>query len=260
MAEKKVWISAVEVPEKNIRHLMGRLKRYGIQAGGHLWVDDLAKYAWKAAEEPLGDAATSAWVIAASAAALARPETHYGLSLLAVRLQARRGSGFPIFILALPDGTPAAGRLGTPLAGASIFPLDAPGVEAKLLARIHAAVKPAPVEYHLDVYGHEQAGQWFEASPASGAWPGVILGAAGAVIDMHAVGPRGKLPQKAVLEHPLKGLRLNSVNREFQAWAAMNTLSPAESYFVRIQGRPEALVFGPYAAGEQAELFVVRLC
>ena len=199
-------------------------------------------------------------MIAASAAALTAPETHYGVSLLALRVQACRGFGFPICILTWPGDTLAAAQLSTPLAGAAIVPLEAPGDGSQARGadpRIFAAAGGR--EYHLDVYGHEQAGQWFEVSPASGTWQGVILGAAGADIDMHAVGARGELPRKAVLEHPLKGIGLRLGDKEFKAWAAMNALSAAESYFVRVQGRPEALVFGPYSAAEQAELFVVRL-
>jgi hypothetical protein len=259
MSEKKVWISAIDASEPQIRHLAERLKTYGVRAEGHTWVDDPDRYAWKAPLAPLASPAVSAWAVVGSAERLSAPQTRYGLSLLAVGLQSRRGPGFPIAVLILPGTDPAAWQPTTPLSGAAVLPFEGPGVEAKLVARLHAAPKPAAAEYHLDVHVHEQAGQWFEISPAAGVWPGVIAGTAGAGIDMHAVGARGELPRKSVLDHPLKGIELRLGEMAFQAWAAKNTLSPADSYFIRVNGRPKALVFGPYPESEEPELYVVRL-
>jgi hypothetical protein len=47
--------------------------------------------------------------------------------------------------------------------------------------------------------------------------------------------------------------------KEYSAWAAQNELTPETSYFVKIQGTPESLLFGPYSTQEEAELYVLKI-
>jgi hypothetical protein len=67
------------------------------------------------------------------------------------------------------------------------------------------------------------------------------------------------LPQKAVLEYPQQGLKLNAGEKDYTAWAVRNRLDSGSSYYVRVQGEPEAILFGPPDDGEDADVFVVRL-
>jgi len=57
----------------------------------------------------------------------------------------------------------------------------------------------------------------------------------------------------------LKGLKLSLGEKEYSAWAAQNELTPETSYFVKIQGAPESLLFGPYSTQEEAELYVLKI-
>jgi hypothetical protein len=67
------------------------------------------------------------------------------------------------------------------------------------------------------------------------------------------------LPAKTVLNYPMEGLKLEVGGNEYTAWAAQNELDAETSYFVKVEGFPESIVFGAYSAEEAAEVFVVRL-
>ena len=63
-----------------------------------------------------------------------------------------------------------------------------------------------------------------------------------------------------LFERSHRGLKLTANEREFTAWGTGNRLTPADSYFVRLDGLPDALVFGPLPDGDAADLFVLPLC
>ena len=129
---------------------------------------------------------------------------------------------------------------------------------AKLVVKVHAAVKEIFSEYRLDVYGNPQIGQWFEIGPQNVSWPGVMFGVAGGEITFHAVGPKGSLPDQSVLHYPLKGLKLSLGEKEYVAWAAQNELNSQTSYFVKVKGFPESIIFGPYSTQEEADVYVLK--
>lgn len=95
--------------------------------------------------------------------------------------------------------------------------------------------------------------------PTTGTWQGALFGVAGAEIDFHAVGPRGKPPERTTLSYPQKGLRLEANGVEHTAWALRNPVAVEESYFVRVRGEPRFLVFGPYPEADVTELFTLGL-
>jgi len=86
-----------------------------------------------------------------------------------------------------------------------------------------------------------------------------MFGVHGADIDVHGVGPADGIPARTVLEYAVKGMKVQLGEEEFTAWAAQNRLDSAMSYYVRVQGAPDKLLFGPYAASEDAEVHVVAL-
>jgi hypothetical protein len=186
-------------------------------------------------------------------------DTLYGLSLLAITAQAQRGLHFPIMILQTQGESISSEQLSTPLQGVEVMSAADAGLGAKLVARVHKPAKPASAEYHLDIYGNEQIDQWFEVRPANSKWPGVMFGVSGAEITFHAVGPSGSLPAKTVLNYPMQGLKLEMGGNEYSAWAARNELDVEISYYVKVEGYPESIVFGPYATEEAADVYVVTL-
>ena len=86
-----------------------------------------------------------------------------------------------------------------------------------------------------------------------------MFGVHGGEIDFHGVGPANGVPERAVLEYAQKGLKVQLGDDEFIAWAVQNRLDPGTSYYVRVQGTPDKLLFGPYAQTEEAEVHVVKM-
>jgi hypothetical protein len=245
---KKIWITALEGPEQSggtVQALMTTIRAYGLESGGHFWADDLDKLAWLGPLETLAERDTAVWVILGSSKSLESPSVRYGLGLLAISLQARKGQGFPILFLDTGEGLDAS-SLPAPLRGADIFSAGLPTLGAKLVARANLPLKPFAPGYRLNVQAGEHFGVWFEIGPAGGeTWDGALLGVSGGTIDFHGAGPAGALPQKAVLEYPLQGLKLEMSGREYTAWAVKNRLDNGSSYYVRVRDIPGSIVFGP---------------
>ena len=88
-----------------------------------------------------------------------------------------------------------------------------------------------------------------------------MFGAYEGKIAFHGVGPAGKLPSKSVLNYPMEGLRLNLGEKEYIAWAVQNELHAETSYFVKLDGFPESILFGPFPAdgADEADVHVIDL-
>lgn len=256
---KTVWVSSLVSSEEVVKRLMGQMKTYGLEVNGHFWEDDLEKVAWMKPREELLDAKVVLWAILASDKDLQTPTFRYGLSLLAITLQAQRGLDFPIMILQTQGDPVSSDGLPTPLKGVDILSASNPGLGAKLVAKVHTLAKELSSDYRLDVYGNAQIGQWVEVGPKRATWAGAMFGVAGAEIAFHAVGPKGSLPGTSVLNYPMQGLKLNLREREYTAWAAQNEIDSDKSYFVKVEGFPESIVFGSYSTRQEAEVYVVEL-
>lgn len=255
---KQVWITSLDKDPKVISPLLALAKQYGLGADGHFFTDDPAKLAWQPPLEKLIDPAVSLWIIVGS------PEpppagVGYGLSLLALSLGLRRN---PTPILWLdPGGTLQAHQLPTVLQHATVLPLHAPTLGAKIVASANRVVAPSAAPYRLAVHANEGYGTWLEIGPVSETWDGSMVGVAGeGRLTFQGVGPAGKLPQKTVLEYPQQGLTLKLGEQEYNTWAVRNRITTETSHFVKLDGTPTAVLFGPFAADDQAEVFVVQMC
>lgn len=256
---KTIWLTSLFRAEDVVKKLMSQLKTYGFEVNGHFWEDDLEKVAWMKPREELLNANVVLWAILASDEDLRNPALRYGLSLISITVQAQRGLEFPIMILQTQGDPVSPEALPTPLKGVDILSASNPGLGAKLVAMAHKSAKKVLLEYRLDAYGNAQIGQWIEVGPRDSIWQGALFGVAGAEIAFHAVGPKGSLPSEAVLNYPMQGLKLSLGKKEYTAWAAQNEIDPVKSYFVKIEGFPESIVFGSYSTEEDAEVYVVEL-
>jgi len=256
---KTIWLTSIGSSQETVKQLMSQMKTYGIEVQGHFWKDDLKKMVWMSARENLLDTNVSMWGIVGSDEELLVPDALYGLSLLAITVQAQRGLHFPIMILQTQGELVSSDQLSTPLKGANVLSFSGDGIGAKLVAKVHAPPKAVSAEYYLDIYGNEQIGQWFEVRPARSSWPGVMFGMTGAEITFHAVGPAGSLPSNTTLNYPMQGLKLEMGDKEYTAWAAQNELNAETSYFVKVEDYPESILFGPFSTEVEADMFVVRL-
>jgi hypothetical protein len=253
---KTIWITALAKDTARVAAVGDQLKRYGLQSKGHFWVDDPAKMAWRVAYDALREARADAWLVLVDAAEMAKPSVRYGLSLLGAALSAQT-PGFPVLLLweAEPAEPPALLRDAANLSQNQAWP-------AKVVAKANLRAVPTALEYRFEVFGDERLGQWFEIAPTAGAWDGIVFGVAGegAEIDFQAVGPHGGLPEKTVLEYAQQGLRIETGARVFNAWALRNRIDGDQVYYARVKGRPDAVLFMPYAEDSESEATILTLC
>ncbi|MBU0992946.1 MAG: hypothetical protein KJ737_10675 [Proteobacteria bacterium] len=256
---KKIWLTALDSSKENAQKFMTQMKPYGLQIDGHLWTDDLWKTAWFSSREDVIDPNNAVWAIMTSDKELQSPTNRYGISLLGMTLQARKGSGFPVVIIQTGGVPLSSDNLPTVLKGADVLLMSNPGLGAKLTAKVHAPVKPVLSEYRLDICGNEHIGQWFETGPQGSFWKGAIFGVCGAEIIFHAVGKKGELPKTSQLNYPVKGMKIQLGEKEYVSWAVQNEIAADLSYYVKVDGFPEAILFGAYPDEAEADLYVINL-
>jgi hypothetical protein len=105
------------------------------------------------------------------------------------------------------------------------------------------------------VIAHPLLGQWFEVGPREDTWEGVMLGTTEeGRITHHAVGERGQLPEKSVLEYPTQGIQAQLGDDQYTAWSVRNRIAPDQSYYVKIEGFPRALIIGAHPGTDEAEV------
>lgn len=256
---KTVWLTSLCDDKEYIKGLMTRMKPYGIEIQGHFWQNDLKKMAWSNPLDKLLNKNTAVWIVSGSDKELKEPDLRYGLSMLAISLQAQRGAGFPIVILQTTGELLSAKELPTPLQNVDIISAGNSGLGAKLVAKIHMPPKKIESAYHINIHASEQIGQWIEIRPLNNTWPGIIFGVLGAKISFQAVGPQGNLPDKSILNYPMQGLKINLGDKEYIAWATQNKVDSQTSYFVKVDEFPESILFGPYSTESEADLFIMQL-
>ncbi len=256
---KSIWLSALNKDEAAVQKILTQLKTYGLELQGHFWQNDNAKMGWLAPRDEMLKADVAMWAVLGSRQELENRDLRYGLSLLALSVQARRGTGLPIVILQTEGEPITTAQLPDPLRRALVMPAADAATPAKLVAKVHAKPPSLPVAYHLDMVGNEQLGQWLQVMPAEESWPGIIFGVDDGEIVFQAVGAPGKLPQKATLNYAMQGLKLEMGGSAFGAWATRNEISSESAYFVKISGQPGTLIFGPYSEEGAAEMYTLRL-
>lgn len=256
---KSIWLTALAKDETKVQDLMRQFKKYGLEVRGHFWEDNLDKMSWIAPREEILKPEVVLWVILVAPGEMEKESVRYGLSLLALTVKTARGAGFPILAL-IPEEWETPEALPTPFRDFEFLKTSDPGLPAKVVALSHSP-KPSGngLPYRLDVYGNVQIGQWFEVGPAKEAWEGAVFGVDEGEILFHAVGPSGRLPERAVLNYPMKGLEMELDGRKLTAWAVQNPLEPGESYFIKVEGHPNYVVFGPFPKEDQVELYTLRL-
>ncbi len=257
---KNVWISALTENQPRVSAVTAVLKQYGLNCTGHFWADAPEKLSWRAAMTALLDARADLWLVLADDPEMAKPGVRYALSLMAASLRQVKGPGFQIVFL-WNSPAPAVDHLPQLLQSATLAEESAASWAAKVVAKANMPGKAAAAEFRLDIQGDERLRQWFEIGPVEGSWNGVMLGVTGegAEINFQAIGPKGQLPEKTTLEYAQEGLKIQAGNREFTAWAVRNKVDSASSYFARIRGCPDAILFMPYADDSDVSATILSL-
>lgn len=249
----------LEKDEQQAKELFQTVKRYGLEADGHFWVDDLDKMAWAGALDKLAEENAGLWLIAGNAESLNREKTRYGLSMLSLALTGRKQGLLPA-ILVLPREEVKDLALPTALASAEVLDSQSK-IGPKLAAKANMPQTRMDMEYRIGVHPLPGLGQWFEIGPARGQqWSGAMFGLDEGEITAHGVGPAGQIPEKTVLEYQMRGITLESEGKQFSAWAVKNSLAETDSYYLQVTGMPKKLLFGSFSEESGTELFGMSLC
>jgi len=263
MAKERIWITWLPeagegAPEPQA--VVVALQKYGHPTGGAPWIDKLAQMAWTTTGLTLLDAtAADVWLIAGRQSDWQRPPVRTGLALAAAMVQGIRGHRFPIVAVGL-DGALDAATLPTPLAAALCLDGGQPAWGIKIGAGLKRfATLPFP-EYRMAITAEPHLGLWIEVGPRAGEWAGAMFGISGpsGAITHQAVGPKEELPSKSVLEYPMNGIRLTAGGHDYTACAVRNRIDDSTSYYVKIDGQPDRLLFGPHPDSD-GEAYIVSL-
>lgn len=255
---KKIWITSLAHNENSVKNLMTALKPYHIPVDGGFWVDDLPKMAWAGIKDSLLNPEVGLWVIIANKDSWENKSILKGLSALASMVKARRKTALPILILG--DGFEVAtDTLPTPLIQAKLLPISIQNLGVKILALLNSPFSYTANDYSIDFHPLNELGLWVELSPSQ-VWSGMILGVDSGEINFQAVGQRGTLPKKSVLEYPQQGLEIALSDKKFIAWGVQNQINYESSYFARLTELPEQLLFTPYTQDDETEAYIISFC
>lgn len=120
-----------------------------------------------------------------------------------------------------------------------------------------ARFKPAPTPTrpcHLQPHLDPLAGLWLEVGPPrEETWNGFMIGTLAAEVAAFGVGPRGMVPRRTTLAHPICGIQGEVEGKPFGACAARNIVSESTACFVLVQGTPHGMFVGDYPEGQTSE-------
>ena len=254
--KKHIWITALEKDEEKAKAVFQTASKYGLDTGGHFWLNDLEKMEWSGAAPELLKPETVLWIIAGPVADFKDANTRFGLSLLALMLQAEKGHGFPIIIQPF-DGELTADELPTPLRDAEIVKpaLLGPKVAAKANIppkRWSWTTGSSPIRCRAWGSGWRSARPRGTAGKAS--WP---ESTAAKSTPWALPGPEdsGKI-------HPgIPHERAEAPGRRhrIRCLGVKNELSDELSFYVRIRETPGKLLFGEMSDSDDAEVFLLDL-
>lgn len=262
MAQKKVWVTWMttdDTPHKP-EQIVGQLGQYGLEVSGDRWVDDLDKMAWhNLGATLLEPEQADLWLIAGDDKSLDTPSNRYALSLLTAMLHDGRGEAFPILCLGLA-GLPEAASMPTLMQTLSYMTATEASWPAKVVAAAFSPPKVNLIDCRLGIHANPLFGQWFEMGPRDENWNGVMFGVAeNGSITHHAVGPKGQIPERTVLEYQIQGMQAQIGDTVYTAWSVQNTLGPEDSYYVKVDGAPARVILGGHPGTDQAEVVVLDL-
>lgn len=195
---------------------------------------------WMQLSEILDDPSVQAWVMVGEPEAFG-PDVLSMTSLLALSLLRETQPGMA-FVLHGQGPMPALPPL---MRHAKVCPAHAPFAAQLMAARFRPGATlatPFPVRAVLSPL----IGLWLEIAPADGRQEGFTIGALEAEISAFGVGPRGAVPQKSRLDHPVSGIQGTMNDIPFSACAARNAIGENEACYCKVEGIPRGVFLGDY--------------
>ncbi len=237
----KVYFIMLHKDEEVAKEVFSQLTKMGLSIDGHFYKDDLENMGWVSFKKELEGGGYKAWIILGTKEDWERPSIRQGLSLLEIGKEPSIKT-----ILLFPSGkSPQKEELPPVFRGSEMVEMDS-GFAAKVVAKVHLPVGKEIVPYRITPYGVPGMGLWLEIGPAKGVWKGVLIGVKDAEIRHMGIGERGRLPERSVLEYPVRDMKLEVNGEEYIAWAVKNEISSSTSAFVNVSKVPTFILFGEW--------------
>ncbi|MDY0361144.1 MAG: hypothetical protein RBR08_06815 [Desulforegulaceae bacterium] len=238
--------------------IKSQLDANGLNFKGSLFKDDLEKNAWNFSLDEIKNPETGVLIICGSKTDFFKKSILKGLSLLILSVQYLKGEKFPIIVVS--DFETEKQNLPFALKNVFFVSITSPLIGAKAAAKANISVKKGERNFRLNILTFQNNYIWIEAGPLIKKWNGIITGVLKpSKIDALGIGEKDKIPEKSVLEYPLRGIELEINKREFYAWAAKNQISDNESAFFRIDKNSDSFIFGSFNDGKDIEVCIVDL-
>jgi len=240
---KKILLTLFDEKSQDVgANIISQLKKYGLDVNAHLYIDDTKHLSFIHIKNELLSSDISLWAIVFDEK-IYEPSVSYAFSLLSIYCQTTINC--PIVFLYKDDTSILFDKLTTSLSLIDNISL-LPNFGSKLVAKIYKN-KPSAIDYRLNFWGNEQIGQWLEIGPTNVEWNGTMFGINKGRILFQAVGKKGGLPKKSILNYPIQDMTFNIGSTEYSGWALQNTISLDCSYFVKVDGFPDSMVFSPFS-------------
>jgi len=244
---KKILLTLFDEKSQNVgANIISQLKKYGLDVNAHLYIDDTKNLSFIHIKNELLSSDISLWAIVFDEK-IYEPSVCYAFSLLSIYCQTTINC--PVVLLYKDNTSILFDKFTTSLSLIDKIPL-LPNFGSKIVAKIYKN-KPSAIDYRLNFWGNEQIGQWLEIGPTNVEWNGAMFGINKGRILFQAVGKKGGLPEKSILNYPLQDMRFTIGKIEFTGWALQNVIRPDCSYYIKIDGFPDLMVFGPFSGSDE---------
>lgn len=251
MQKKSIFVSAIEKDENAVRTLFGKIKSYGMDVNGHFWNHDEKEITKEIPSQEVEQC--DAWVIYAPN--VLEKKAMIGLSLTLLTVRTHSDHQVPVIFVGPEQPLPPL------FATAEFCTPEKLGV--RLASRTAIKKKWPENDFLLCAHNQPGVGYWLEIGPSKETWKGVLAGvdtSLGAVLDFQAVGPKGMLPERTILEFPFKDAKLSSGGIEYTAWGCKNELKDGDAFFIRIKGAVPSIIIGEgLAEDESMDCRVIKL-
>lgn len=240
---KNVWLSWLADKEfdTNPVEIGQPLSENGLNVIGNPWVDNNNQCAWGELAQQVEQENVDLVCLALSRSKFQDPTIRYGLSSFCLALQPTVG----IILMGLDFDPENESSDSVPfLNRCRLMSFQDSSWVAKFTAQAYKKPKTSEKSYRIAMLGSAMFGQWYEVGPDHSQWQGAFFGIDNGEITHHAVGPKGVLPKTATLEFQSQGIKAEVAGSEFTAWAVKNKISEEDSYFIRVDGHPNKIIFG----------------
>lgn len=256
---KKVWITMLSDDPVKAKEINAQLLEYAIKPQGHFFKDDLEKMEWSTCIGEILNKDTGLWLICGKKEDLLKESILKGLSLTALAVQYIKGEKFPIIIVSDIDMEKES--LPFAFQNAIILPFESGSIGVKAAAKVNISPKPSKRDFRLNIIPIQGSGIWIEVGPKKQGWKGILAGVLKPEkVDALGVGEKEKIPDKSVLEYPVRGMEIEINQREFYAWGAKNIITETDSAFFRIGKNSSSIIFGDFNDGEDQSVYIIDLC